>query len=48
LQQIYLGPASDSDETWKALNSSGVSFKDYRGNTPGLLEHVVDRLVEGK
>jgi carbamoyltransferase len=48
LRQIYLGPANDSDETWKALNSSGVSFKDYRGNTPGLLEHVVDRLVEGK
>jgi carbamoyltransferase len=48
LHQIYLGPSNDSDETWKALSSSGVSFKDYRGNTAGLLEHVVDRLVEGK
>jgi carbamoyltransferase len=48
LDDVFLGPANDPGETWQALDSSGVCFKDYRGDTPALLEQVVDALVDGK
>jgi carbamoyltransferase len=48
LQHAYLGPANPSDEVWHILHSSGVEFRDYRENPAGLIEDVVDRLLEGQ
>ena len=48
LQHAYLGPSYPSNEVWHILNSSGVEFRDYRENPAGLIEDVVDRLLEGQ
>jgi carbamoyltransferase len=48
LDHVYLGPSNPVDETWHILNSSGVTFADYRGNHGALIEDVVDRLLEGQ
>jgi len=47
LQHVYLGPSNSIDETLHILNSSGVPFRDFRDNPAGLVEYVVDKLVEG-
>jgi carbamoyltransferase len=48
LQHAYLGPSNPSNEVWHILNSSGVKFRDYRADPAGLIEDVVDRLIEGQ
>ena len=48
LQHAYLGPANSIDETWRILDSSGVKFHDYRGNHAALMDHVVDKLIDGQ
>jgi carbamoyltransferase len=48
MQHAYLGPSNSVNETWHILNSSGVKFRDYRENSAGLVEYVVDKLVEGQ
>jgi carbamoyltransferase len=47
LQHVYLGPSNSIDETLHILNSSGVPFRDFRDNPAGLVEYVVDKLVDG-
>ena len=48
LQHAYLGPSNPTHEVWHILNSSGVEFRDYRENPAGLIEDVVNRLLEGQ
>jgi carbamoyltransferase len=48
MQHAYLGPSNAADETWDILNASGVKFRDFRENPAGLIEYVVDRLIEGQ
>ena len=47
LQHVYLGPSNPVEDTYHLLTSSGVKFRDFREDIPGLIEHVVDRLLEG-
>jgi carbamoyltransferase len=48
MQHAYLGPSNPIDETWDILKSSGVKFRDYREDQAGLIDYVVDRLIEGQ
>ena len=48
MQHAYLGPSNPVNETWHILNSSGVKFRDYREDPTGLIEYVVDKLIEGQ
>ena len=47
LQHVYLGPGNASSDVFSLLSGSGVRFRDYRGNTAGLLDYVVDKLAQG-
>jgi carbamoyltransferase len=48
LQQVYLGPTNSVEKIHHVLNSSAVAHRDFRADEAGLIECVVDRLVEGK
>jgi carbamoyltransferase len=48
MQHAYLGPANTVSETWNVLSSSGVKFCDYRENQAGIIDDVVNRLIEGQ
>ncbi len=48
LQHVYLGPSNSIDETGHLLNASGIRFLDFRQNPAGLIQHVVDKLLEGQ
>jgi len=48
MHSAYLGPSNPVDETWRLLAASGVEFSDYRENPSGLVETVVDKLIQGQ
>lgn len=48
LEHAYFGPPNPPDEVFRLLASSGVRFRDFRGNPDRLLDHVVDKLVAGE
>lgn len=48
LRHVYLGPSNSVDETWRILQASGVKYRDYRENQAGLIESIVEELIEGK
>jgi carbamoyltransferase len=47
LKHVYLGPSNPVAETWHLLTCSGVPFRDFRDDDAGLIEFVVDRLLDG-
>jgi carbamoyltransferase len=48
LTHVYLGPSNSSQELYRLLKGSSASFRDFRGDEPGLLRYTADRLAEGK
>ena len=48
LEHVYFGPSNPLDKTWRILQTSGVAYRDYRNDETGLIEAIVDSLVEGK
>lgn len=48
LQHVYLGPSNSVDSVEHILNSSGVTYENYRNNEAGLIESIVDKLIDGK
>jgi carbamoyltransferase len=48
LQHVYWGPSNAPEETGHLLSSSGIKFLDFRPDPAALIEHVVDRLIEGQ
>ena len=48
LNHVYLGPANRVADIDHLLRSSGISFRDFRDDENGLLELVVEKLIEGE
>ncbi|MET0650623.1 MAG: carbamoyltransferase [Pyrinomonadaceae bacterium] len=48
LEHVYLGPANPAKEAYDILKNSAARFLDFRGRERELIEHVVERLLEGK
>jgi carbamoyltransferase len=48
LRQVYLGPANCVESIGNVLQSTEVAHRDYRDDEAGLIERVVDLLIEGK
>ena len=44
LSHVYLGPDYDADAIGRLIDATGIEALDFRGDTPGLLAAVVDRL----
>jgi carbamoyltransferase len=48
LQHVYLGPLNPTHEVFDLLSGSGAKFQDFREDTAGLLEYVVNKLIAGE